>query len=274
MKNAGADRAMATIRANNTTAFPVRTKDNVCRGIAWMDFAAETSAIRNVLRAPWRSKAKDTTAFAAQLLQDGTSKANAIRGNATDPAGVYNRKVPKPMEPSVFLVGNAHRAIALTAFVAIPRAPRIAWRVRRRKKEAGRMAYAALSVRSSIRTKNAMVANATGKAFVDSTMARHVHRRANVSRTTAWTGSAVAIFARALVKRVPLLKKAADSMAYAGRLPMQQTRTMNAIPGNAMARTLAISRKRNKPMVRRVPSQRNVYRVSAPMACVVTRRVL
>jgi len=66
-KNAGAARAMATIPANNTTAYLVRTKVSACPGIASMDSAAAISAVNSALRVLRPKKAKDSTAYADRL---------------------------------------------------------------------------------------------------------------------------------------------------------------------------------------------------------------
>jgi hypothetical protein len=117
-----------------------------------------------------------------------------------------------------------------------------------------------------------MEANATGKAFVAFTTAHPVRRRANVSPRIASMDIAAETFVQALARRVPMRRKAADTMEYAAMSPMERIRKTNAIQANVMVPALVISPKPNNRTALFARKPRNARLVSAWMAFVVMAR--
>lgn len=118
-----------------------------------------------------------------------------------------------------------------------------------------------------------MAKHAMEMVLVALAMARRAHCRPNAFPIIAWTACVATMRARARAKRVPLQRKAVETMAFAATLRMRLTPTTNAVLVNAMAPVLATKRKRRWRMGPRAFLQRNARLAIASTLSVAIRRV-
>ena len=177
-------------------------------------------------------------------------------------------KRQRSMERRVYRLRNVIPGFARTAFVAIAGVSVRAKLVRRRKKVAASMAYAAPLPTTKIPTKNAGAARVMAPAFANNTTAFLARANRSVCPGIASTASVAEISATLCVLHVPLGKKDKASMASAGPLRSAETSTTNALPANAMAEEHAFNRKLHSQMVRCVSPAHNAHQAIASKAFV------